>query len=111
MMDNLLVSLQMALVGMGLVFGAILLLWGVMAALVRLTAARELGGADSVSAPAQVSDTYERKRKAATAAVAIALAQQADDRPQLFPLPPTALVSAWQAVKRAEYLRRRGQVR
>lgn len=110
-MDSLLVSLQITVVGMGLVFAAILLLWGVMAALVRLTAAHEDAGTDYSAGLAQPSEIYERKRKAALAAVAVALAQQDGDRPQPFPLPPTALVSAWQAVKRAEYLRKRGQVR
>jgi Na+-transporting methylmalonyl-CoA/oxaloacetate decarboxylase gamma subunit len=97
--------------GMGLVFGVILLLWGVMAALVRLTADREQRGTGFSMGSARASDLHERKRKAAIAAVTMALAQHADGQPQPFPLPPTALVSAWQAVKRAEYLRKRGQVR
>ena len=37
MSENLLLALQITGIGMGLVFGAIVLLWGVIAALVRLT--------------------------------------------------------------------------
>ena len=40
MSDNLLIALQITLIGMSLVFGVIILLWIVMALLVRLTAQR-----------------------------------------------------------------------
>lgn len=63
---------------MGLVFGVILLLWGVMAALVRLTADREQRGTGFFMGSARASDLHERKRKAAIAAVTMALAQHAD---------------------------------
>jgi hypothetical protein len=104
MSDPMMIALQITVVGMGLVFGAILLLWLVMALLVRLTAGRSLQG-DT----AEIE--RERRQRAAAAAVAAALSEQGGARPRLFPLPPTALVSAWQAVSRANHLRRGGRTR
>jgi Na+-transporting methylmalonyl-CoA/oxaloacetate decarboxylase gamma subunit len=103
MSGNILLALQITVVGMGLVFGAILLLWLLMALLVRFTSAR----ARVVGQP----EVDDRKRRAAVAAVTIALARQASTGPRPFPLPPTAIVSAWQAVTRANHLNRRGRVR
>lgn len=112
MTPQLMLVLQMTVIGMGLVFGAILLLWGLMAALVRLTAEAPAPEAAPVApAVADVSGA----RQAAAVAVAIGLAQRAvaraDDAPHVFPLPPTAIVSAWQAVRRAQQLSQRGPVR
>lgn len=104
MSDVILMALQIAGIGMGLVFAAILLLWLVMALLVRLTAVRP-PKADNFASE------RERKQRAAAAAVAIALSQRAEASPRSFPLPPTALVSAWQAVSRANHLRRGGRTR
>ena len=110
MSENLRLALQITLVGMSLVFAAIVLLWGLMAALVRVTA--EPPPADSgkigVGALAQPDDR-ELKRRAAVAAVAVASAHS-QQRPAL-PLPPTANVSPWQAVMRANHLKQRGPVR
>jgi len=98
-------ALMISLLGMGLVFAAILLLWGVIAVLVRLT-----------SKPTQQEaginvEEAERKRRAAIAAITVALAQELDTQPHEFPLPSTAQVSAWQAVMRGNILRKRGSVR
>jgi Na+-transporting methylmalonyl-CoA/oxaloacetate decarboxylase gamma subunit len=90
---------------MGLVFGAILLLWGLMAVLVRY-AKDPINRKESTA-----EDAQEMKERAAIAAVTIALAQASSQEPHEFPLPPTALVSAWQAVSRSNLLRRRGRVR
>jgi Na+-transporting methylmalonyl-CoA/oxaloacetate decarboxylase gamma subunit len=104
---NLIIALQITAIGMGLVFAAILLLWGVTALLVRLTSEAAVHDAES----AQQAE-MERKRKVAAVAVAYALAQQADqNEPHEFPLPPTALVSAWQAVMRTKMLNKRGPAR
>lgn len=102
---NLLTAVQITLVGMGLVFGAIILLWIVMVVLVRLT-----------STDVQVSHStseadQDRKRKAAAIAVAMALASEADLEPHEFPLPPTAVVSPWQSVMRSNILNKRGRIR
>lgn len=109
MNENLTIALQITLVGMGLVSAAILLLWGVMALLVRLTASSVEAEAEQERA---ALTELERKRRAAAAAVAIALAQTAEaTEPHEFPLPPTAIVSAWQAVMRTRILNKRGPTR
>lgn len=89
------VALNLLLMGMGVTFGAILLLWGVMALLVRVTAERAT--LESVAPPAE--DAGERRRRAAVAAVAVALArEQAAGRAQPSSVPPP--VSPWQAARR-----------
>ena len=103
MTPQLSIALQITLIGMGLVFGAILLLWLVMTLLMRLTA--------------EPPDETERartaelalKQRAAAAAVSLALAQESIDQPHEFPLPPTAMVSPWQAVMRTRMLNKRGK--
>jgi hypothetical protein len=95
-------SLQLAGIGMLLVFGAILLLWAGMSLLARATAARP-----EPPPPADVRE--EERRRAAAAAGALALLRARERRE--FPLPPTAMVSPWQAVMRAAQLRQRGPVR
>jgi Na+-transporting methylmalonyl-CoA/oxaloacetate decarboxylase gamma subunit len=104
METSVLVALQITAAGMGLVFGAIVLLWIVMAVLVRLTS-------KDVPLAGVLESTDQRKRKAAAAAIAIALAIQADLEPHEFPLPPTAVVSAWQGVMRSNIFNKRGRVR
>ncbi len=109
MSSNLILALQITLIGMGLVFAAIILLWVLMALLVRL-ATEKTEELPEASLPTQ--SEMERKRKAAAIAVAIALAQYHDhSEPHEFPLPPTALVSAWQAVMRTRMVTKRGTKR
>jgi Na+-transporting methylmalonyl-CoA/oxaloacetate decarboxylase gamma subunit len=99
------IAIQITLVGMGLVFGAILLLWIVMALLVKFT---------SEETPTQVDDR-ELKQRAASAAVVLALATRKypglEEELHEFPLPPTAIVSAWQSVMRTNMLNKRGRLR
>jgi Na+-transporting methylmalonyl-CoA/oxaloacetate decarboxylase gamma subunit len=110
MTSNLILALQITVVGMGLVFAAILLLWGLMALLVRLAPERREKPIQETADEHEAE--MERKRRAAAVAVAIALAQHAESRePHEFPLPPTALVSAWQAVLRTSMLNKRGPTR
>lgn len=123
MAANLNNSLLITALGMGLVFGVILLLWVLIALVVRSSAALEqrlkTGPADE-AADAEKA----RKRLAAAAAVAMAFAAAAQARASAqqssaeyqqeqhrFPLPPTAVVSPWQAVMRAKILSKRGPVR
>lgn len=108
MLDNLSMSLVITGIGMGLVFGAIILLWAVMAITVHFTADNKL---TNDSSNIKASDEIDRKIKAAVAAVSIALAHESTIEPHEFPLPPTALVSAWQAVMRSEMLKRRSHPR
>ena len=101
MSENLIIALQITLVGMGLVFGVIIVLWGAMALLVRLTPDRA-----EPAAAAPEEDQSDLKRRAASVAVAVALACEAT-APHEFPEPPTAIVTAWQAVQRSRYLTQR----
>ncbi|MBM4425296.1 MAG: sodium pump decarboxylase subunit gamma [Chloroflexi bacterium] len=106
MSSSLALSLQITLVGMSLVFAAIILLWGLMSTLMRLTADRPQS---SAAEPAEPTDSRELKRRAAVAAVAVALAVSRQSRPPpQSPLPPTAHVSPWQSVMRANQLKQRG---
>jgi Na+-transporting methylmalonyl-CoA/oxaloacetate decarboxylase gamma subunit len=109
-MDNLSLSLQITLIGMGLVFGAIILLWIMMAVLVRLTPDREAGKEPTDEAAAIEPSTTDRavKQRAAIAAVAVAIAHEATPRIHEFPLPATPIVSAWQAVQRSRQLSQHG---
>jgi sodium pump decarboxylase gamma subunit len=113
MSETLSQALIITAVGMGLVFAAIILLWILMALTVRF------GGQDPVeeeeaeeeAAPA-TNTLLQKKRQAAAMAVAIALANQAScDQPHEFPLPQTAIVSAWQAIMRTRMLSKRGPTR
>jgi hypothetical protein len=113
-------ALWITLIGMSLVFLAILLLWGLMALLVRLTAEKPAaGGAAAGEALPQTTEERkvevaepdagaealrERRRRAAVAAVAYALAYQQGGREQ--PAPKEE-VAAWQAVQRASQLGQR----
>jgi len=100
-------ALLITIIGMGLVFSAILLLWGIMALLVRLVR----DPIKQKTLPDEQAEFLDLKRQAAAAAVSIALAQEASFEPHEFPLPPTALVSAWQAVMRSKILNKRGPTR
>ena len=101
-------ALWITLIGMGLVFLAILLLWGLMALLVRVTAQPEEEEPEFAAGPGQEPASTgipERKRQAAAAAVAIALAMNSPAHPEGVTRPGT--VSAWQAAQRASQLSQR----
>ena len=104
MSDNLLIALQITVIGMSLVFGVIIVLWIAMSLLVRLTAERQKPVAPA--APV-ATDQSELKRRAAIAAVSVALAHELTPQLHEFPEPPTAIVTAWQAVQRSRYLTQR----
>ena len=93
---------------MGLVFGAIILLWMLMVMIVKITEAKDKNPDVQDSSP-DVQD--ELLRKVAVVAAAIAIAQEDETTPHEFPLPATALVSAWQAVMRTDILSKRGKKR
>jgi Na+-transporting methylmalonyl-CoA/oxaloacetate decarboxylase gamma subunit len=104
---SLTTALLITLVGMGLVFGAILLFWLFMSVLVRF-AGRGSETADAGPQEAAPGDEDELRQRAAMAAVSAALALASEEGPKPFPLPPTALVSTWQAVMRSKQLGQRG---
>ncbi len=104
MSENFLLSIQITLIGMGLVFGAIVLLWGLMSLLTRILAEKEAG----IEVP---DKSREQKARAAAAAVAVALAEQAQSRIGHFPMPNTALVSAWQLGMRTRQMYQKGNLK
>jgi Na+-transporting methylmalonyl-CoA/oxaloacetate decarboxylase gamma subunit len=113
MIENLWIAAQISLLGMSLVFGAILLLWGVLALLVHLTAERQpraetvaVETPPAATAPAIPAAT-DRLARAAAAAVAVALALQHKPTLSDSPVKPNSAVSAWQAVTRATALNAR----
>ncbi len=93
-------SLQITALGMGLVFAAIILLWGVMNLLTAITA--DKSESDS-AAPASAMEG-DAKAQAAAVAVAIALAEQQTSVAHPLSEPPTAIVSAWQLGMRTNQL-------
>ena len=109
MAANNLIALQITVIGMSLVFASIILLWIMMAILVRLTAEKEEIVTEAIKDNKQIET--DKKKKAAIAAVVVALAREGETELHEFPLPPTAIVSAWQAVNRSDILKKRGRVR
>lgn len=101
MSENFLIALQITFFGMSLVFGVIIVLWIVMSLLVRVTTPRVQPIAEAAPSPADQSAV---RRRAAIAAVAVALAHELTPQRHEFPEPPTSIVSAWQAVQRSRYL-------
>jgi Na+-transporting methylmalonyl-CoA/oxaloacetate decarboxylase gamma subunit len=113
-MSDFILSLQITALGMGLVFGAILLLWLMMVLLTRFTKDKELllddkPAADSLE-PASVSETGF-KLQAAAIAVAMALAEQGQSSAHPLTEPPTAIVSAWQLGMRTRQRSEKGNFR
>ncbi len=109
MTHNLIITLWITALGMGLVFFAIFLLWGFMSLLVRFTSGKMLDHSE-VNYSSHASEA--KKKRAAVAAIVVALARQESQlEPHEFPLPPTAFVSPWQAVMRTKMLNKRGQIR
>jgi Na+-transporting methylmalonyl-CoA/oxaloacetate decarboxylase gamma subunit len=112
MTDNLNVALQLLALGMSITFGALFLLWGLMALLTFLTsrgAGEETTAAPSVEAgvsPPDQEAVRERRRRAAAAAVAVALAREQMVRSSVS---PTSAVSPWQAATRMVRFGRQGR--
>jgi Na+-transporting methylmalonyl-CoA/oxaloacetate decarboxylase gamma subunit len=104
-MSNILIALEITALGMGLVFGAIVLLWWMMALLTSLMAEKEPASDAAEAAPVIERDF---KSQAAAVAVAIALAEQQASHAHPLPTPPTAIVSAWQLGMRTRQLSQKG---
>ncbi len=116
MTNDLILSLQITALGMGLVFGAILLLWLMMVILTLLTAEKdasatlsEENASDSLIADSVSETGY--KLQAAAVAVAVALAEQELSSAHPLPEPPTAIVSAWQLGMRTSQRSEKGNFR
>jgi Na+-transporting methylmalonyl-CoA/oxaloacetate decarboxylase gamma subunit len=108
-MNDLLLSLEITGLGMGLVFGAIILLWVMMILLTTFTADK----AQPASEPepdAKHAAQAGLKAQAAALAVAIALAEQGQSTARPLSQPPTALVSAWQLGMRTSQRTQKGSL-
>jgi sodium pump decarboxylase gamma subunit len=103
-MNNLLLSLVITVIGMGLVFATLVLIWWMMALLTRFTAEKEAPASQTVSAATETDE------KAQAAAIAVAIAMAEHQLSQAHPLqdPPTAIVSAWQLGMRSRQLSQKG---
>jgi Na+-transporting methylmalonyl-CoA/oxaloacetate decarboxylase gamma subunit len=117
--ENLSNALLITAIGMGLVFLALILLWGLMALMVRLFADRgepavevDLAAATPVTEPTPLAGS-EHKRRAAAAAVAAALAMHGARRVTagagLFAPQNHNTLSAWQTALRANQLKSKQQ--
>ena len=107
-MNNIVLALQITALGMGLVFAAIILLWGMMNLLTFITADKKPASDSAEPAPVMDSDI---KAQAAAVAVAIALAEQQTSIAHPLSDPPTAIVSAWQLGMRTRQLQQKGPIR
>jgi len=111
-MSDLQLAFQITLVGMGLVFGAIIVLWGLMYLLTMVIRDRQPGpvteqpGEKTADPQAQGS----LRARAAAAAVALALAEQETSGAHPLPPPPTAIISAWQLGMRTRQMYQKGNL-
>ncbi|HEY3474433.1 MAG TPA: OadG family protein [Anaerolineales bacterium] len=111
-MNNLAIALDITLLGMGLVFAAIILLWGMIKLLTTLTAdkgdssGREPAPSDSPEVTTTLNEDI--KARAAAVAVAIALAKQQASSAHPLSAPSTAIVSAWQLGMRTRQMYQKG---
>lgn len=110
-MNNLLLAMEITVLGMGLVFAAIILLWWMMNLLTWLTADREASSeqdaASASSGKTPGAGEADRKAQAAAVAVAIALAEQQPSSAGLLDT-PTAAISAWQMGMRTRQMYQKG---
>jgi Na+-transporting methylmalonyl-CoA/oxaloacetate decarboxylase gamma subunit len=113
-MNDLTLSLEITALGMGLVFGAIILLWVMMILLTTLTADKTPPAEEAadISATLNAGSVSESgfKAQAAAIAVAIALAEQGQSTARPLSQPPTALVSAWQLGMRTSQRTQKGSL-
>ena len=116
MSDAFIQSLQITALGMGLVFGVIILLWLMITLLTSFTADKKTQ-LDKTSAPDSLQPDADSclpagfKAQAAAIAVAIALAEQGQSTARPLNTPPTAIVSAWQLGMRTSQRAQKGNFR
>lgn len=113
-------ALIITVIGVSSIFVVLLVMWGLMAALVRFTAPRQAAAAVSAAANTSPMDgdsseasiqQQARRRRAAVAAVAVALAVEAEQaRSAPFLQPAQGAISPWQATLRGNALSRRAGV-
>jgi Na+-transporting methylmalonyl-CoA/oxaloacetate decarboxylase gamma subunit len=105
-MNALTLALQITAIGMGLVFGAILVLWLMMVLLTALSADK-----NSASDSPKAGSILETELLAQAAAVGVAMAIAEQQLSSAHPLkdPPTAIVSAWQLGMRTRQMTQKGE--
>lgn len=106
-MNDILLSLQITALGMGLVFGAILLLWLMMVVLTFFTTEKKPAPDSPAPDSVPISDY---KLQAAALAVALALSKQELSTAHPLSQPPTAIVSAWQLGMRTRQMSEKGHL-
>lgn len=106
-------SFQITLMGMGLVFGAIILLWGLMYLLTVLTRSPEEQPAEIPQPPPAMAASPEANGlllRVAAAAVALALAEQGASTAHPLSVSPPSPVSAWQLGMRTRQMTQKGNL-
>ena len=103
-------ALWITLIGMGITFAAIILLWLMMAGLTALPIKDKEEGEEAEEVEEPV-DEHDPRAKAAAVAVAVALAEQQLSSVHPLPPPPTAIISAWQLSTRTRQLAEKGMRR
>lgn len=110
-MNEIIVALQITILGMFFIFVAMILLWSLLSLFV-FVLAKAQEKAPQIEKDAGQEEEQELMRQHAVAiAVSTAIHQRISAGPGRFPLPPTAIVSAWQAVLRSQILSKRGATR
>ena len=106
MSENLILALQITILGMALVFLGIIIIWLIIIAITASTSRKpERVEEKDVDSEGQ----HEIRAKAVSIAVAAILAQQRQAGVSRFPVPPTALVSARQLIMRTRQLNHEGR--
>ncbi len=110
-MPNLTVALIVTLLGMGSVFAIIILLWGLIAFINYI--GTRLGSSANLPEDQELANKFLAAIAAVVASQALATTASEDQVEEIhaFPLPPTAIVSPWQAVMRSKILNKRGSGR
>ena len=98
MTSTLLIAVEIALLGMMIVFAAILLIWLIISLITKIGSIQKNG-------PDQDQESI-RMQKAAAVAVAEALLNQERKNGARYKLPPTAIVSAWQLSMRTNQMKK-----
>ncbi len=105
MTDFSLSTLLITVTGISLILLLILLVWGLVVLFTYLFRKRE----SPITLRSQEDDID--KHKAALLAISLAIQMESENKIHEFPLPPTALVSAWQAVMRSNIISKRGRIK
>jgi hypothetical protein len=96
---------------MGIVFAAIILLWGMIKLLTFFTTEKSASSRPEPARPDLLGTTptdEELRIRAAAVAVAIALAEQQASSAHPLRTPPTAIISAWQLGMRTRQMYQKG---